>query len=242
MAVELTSRIKGYTMKLLCTSIAALSLSFSLQAQKGIDGELRKIKEKGPIVSTRKIAEKVWPEVIVKAYIPAAPLESAAIFAAFDYQKKYIPNLVESKVVKEVKNEKGLQINVLYEMDMPWPISNSEYINGHYLQSQSNKGSYSVHWFMVESDSADALEGSATFSPFPNEKEASLMVYKAHVDPKSFLAGALRKFMVKDVRSSVDATIKEIKKLKGNHPDLIKKYSDIFRDILSGKRAYLLKL
>ncbi len=227
-------------MKLLCTSIAALLLSFTGLAQQSDESSLSNIKKNGPIVTTEKIKDKVWPKVSVKAYIPATSLEAAAIFAAFDYQNKYIPNLLKSEVVAYKTSENGLQVDVRYVMDMPWPISDSDYINAHYFKGNHDKATYSVHWFMVESDSADDLKGSATFTPLPKD-EGCLMVYQAHVDPKSFMAGALRKFMIKDVKASVNATVQEIVRLKKSESKLLKKYSDIFRDILSGKRAYLLK-
>ena len=229
-----------YTLKLLCTSTLALSLSFAPIYARSAMEEMSNIKLNGPILTTNKIEGKVWPEVIVKAYIPADPLSSAAVFAAFGYQKQYIPNLTQSKVIKEEVSKGENDIHVQYVMDMPWPISDSEYINGHRLLSPS-EDSYRVEWYMVESDSADGLRGSASFTPYPNEKGATLLEYKTHVDPKSFLAGALKKFMLKDVKASINATIKETVRLEKNEKKLLKKYSDIFRDILSGKRAYLLK-
>ncbi|MBC98074.1 MAG: hypothetical protein CME63_10010 [Halobacteriovoraceae bacterium] len=237
---------KPSTLKLLSSLI--LSLCFiSVHATDNDQNQknLAKLKKEGPQASTKKIEGKVWPEVTVMAYIPASPLESAGIFAAFDYQKEYIPNLKKSEVIKEEIKEKSQgkisTIHVSYLMDMPWPVSDSEYINGHTFSQNKDKKSFTVKWFMVKSDSAEDLEGQASFSPFPGEEKATLMIYKAHVDPKSFIAGALRKFMVKDVLASVKATTKEIEKLKKDESKLIKKYADIFRDILSGKRAYLLK-
>jgi len=228
-------------MKLLSTSILSILLSFASPAAEIDSAKLTKIKEEGPITSTHKIEDKVWPEVTVKAFIPAGALESAAIFAAFDYQHTYIPNLTESEVVKEDVKDKKNEIHVRYIMDMPWPISDSEYINGHSFSKNESKKSYQVDWFMVKSDSAEELKGSASFSPFPGDEENTLMIYKAHVTPKSFMAGALRKFMIRDVKASVQATVDEVKKLKKEESKLLKKYSDIFSDILSGKQAYLLK-
>ncbi len=233
--------INSYTLKLLSTSILSILLSYTSLAADLDSAILTKIKEEGPITSTQKIEDKVWPEVTVKAFIPAGALESAAIFAAFDYQHTYIPNLTESEVVEEVVKDKKNEIHVRYIMDMPWPISDSEYINGHSFSKDESKKSYQVDWFMVKSDSAEELKGSASFSPFPGDEENTLMIYKAHVTPKSFMAGALRKFMIRDVKASVQATVDEVKKLKKEDSKLLKKYSDIFSDILSGKQAYLLK-
>ncbi len=229
-----------YTLKLLCTPIIVLLLGFSAIHAEDLSEEMSNIKQNGPIVTTKKIEGKVWPEVTLKAYIASDSLTSAAVFAAFDYQKEYIPNLLQSSIVKEVVTKDSNDIHVQYVMDMPWPLSDSEYINGHRLSSPTTD-TYRVEWYMVQSESADDLKGSATFSPFPGEKEATLLIYHAHVDPKSFMAGALRKFMVRDVKASINATIKETARLKENEKKLTKKYVDIFRDILSGKPAYLLK-
>lgn len=195
-------------------------------------------------ITTKEIEDEVWPEITVHAYVKASPIEAAAIFAAFDYQKIYVPNLLESKVTKEVFEANSNKINVKYTMDMPWPISDSDYINGHTLSQGPEQNSYTVQWYKVESESAEDLNGSASFLAYPELEEgevATLMIYKAHVTPESFLAGVLKKFMIKDVRSSVEATVEETEKLKKNKSKILKKYVDIFRDILSGKAAYLLK-
>jgi hypothetical protein len=226
-------------MKLLSIANFLLLFSNALFAQTLSLEEVTKIKNSGPQVTTQKREGKVWPQVTVKAYIPADPIESAGIFAAFDYQDQYIPNLKKSEVMDERMVDHRIEVDVKYIMDMPWPISDSEYLNGHRLMM--NEQTYKVEWYMIKNESADDLRGSATFSPFPNEAHATLMIYEAQVDPKSFLAGALKKFMVRDVKASVEATVNEVKKLKKSNPSLIKKYADKFREIVSGKRAYLLK-
>lgn len=230
---QFTSFMKFLSLFLLMTCTA---LSVELNEE-----QIKNIKETKLVLTTEKIKDKVWPKVIVKAYLEAPALESAAIFAEFDHQPAYIPNMKSSKVVKEEVTEQSNDIHIQYIMDMPWPISDSEYINGHNFSQNKEDFSYKVSWYQVKNDNAKSVNGHAIFTPFPGVQGATLMQYEAHVDPSSFMAGALRKFMVRDVKASVEAVQNEVKKLKKTNPESIKKFVDKFQAVLSGKPAYLLK-
>ncbi len=189
-------------------------------------------------VQTKVIKDEVWPQVTAQALIKASSLQSAAIFAAYDYQKNYIPNLLESKVTLEKVNEKTNDTHVTYKMDMPWPISDSEYVHGHEL-TQPHPHEYKVRWYMVKSDSADNVQGYALFSPHPAQSEYTLMTYVSLVSPKSFLAGIFKKIMVKDVVKSIEAVRTTTENLVKTNPELVDKYQDKIRQVLAGKAAYL---
>lgn len=189
-------------------------------------------------VETREIKDEVWPQVEAKALIKASPLASAAIFAAYDYQKNYVPGLLKSQVTVEEVLGKTNNTHVSYTMDMPWPISDSEYIHGHEL-SQPQKGSYKVRWYMVKSDSAENVRGHALFEPHPAMPQYTLLTYQSLVTPKSFLAGIFKKIMVKDVRKAIEATRDTTEKLLTTNPKLVEKYQDKIKNVLAGKRAYL---
>ena len=208
----------------------------SLQAATGYIDQLSKEEldafKKGEfLVSTQKRKNKSWPRVKVRAFLRASPIESVAMFAAYDYQKNYIPNLVKSEIHSQ---KEPTNIEVHYELSMPWPLSNSHYIHGHHLKSPS-KDHYQVNWYLVKSDSAENVDGFAYFEPYEG---GTLMTYESEVDPKSFFAGIFRKFMIRDVKASIDAIIKTTLMAKEKKPELLKKYIQKIDAALAGKKAY----
>lgn len=186
----------------------------------------------------KEIKDEVWPELHIKALINADPLGAAGIFAAYDYQKSYVPGVLKSDVVKEEVEGKENVTDVSYVLDMPWPLSDSHYTHGHILTSPE-EGSYKVSWYIVKSDSAEMIKGSALFSPHPTEKGKTLLTYISLVRPKSFLAGIFKKIMVGDVIKSLTAIKETTEGLIKKDPSFVEKYRDKIRQVLSGKRAYL---
>lgn len=185
----------------------------------------------------REIEGEVWPELTAKVLIKARPLESAAIFAAYDYQINYIPGLIKSKVIAEKVDKEVNDTRVAYTLEMPWPLSNSQYIHGHEL-TQPKKDVYKVRWYMIESDSADNVQGSATFAPHPQNPKYTLMTYVSLVSPKSFAAGIFKKIMVGDVIKSLKAIRETTEELKLKNSPLLKKYSTKITSVLAGQKAY----
>lgn len=187
--------------------------------------------EKGElIILKKKIEGKAWPELSVYTLINATPLESVAIFAAYDYQKDYVPNLIKSIP----KTKSPMNVEVDYEMDLPWPLGTSKYIHGHFLE-KPDKHTYKVRWYMIKSDSAEKVRGFATFHPYGNK---TLMEYVSFVDPKSILAGVFKKLMVSDVKKTIHAIIDTIADLKKKNPAIISKYSKKINGALAGKVVY----
>ncbi len=213
--------------------LASLSLFLSLFTGSALALEGDKI-----VPQTKEIKGEAWPEVKARVLIKAKPLESVAIFAAYDYQKEYIPDLMDSEVIVEKVGPTSNDTQVRYILKMPWPLGNSEYIHGHELTSPK-KDAYKVRWYMIKSDSAEKVQGHALFEPHPEKPEFTLMTYKSLVTPKSFFAGIFRELMVKDVVKSIKAIRSTTEALAQKNPGLVNSYSEKIKDVLSGKRAYL---
>lgn len=194
------------------------------------------ILKQGFITSLKKVEDAVWPEITIKSIIKTPPLTAVAIFAAYDYQKNYVPGLLKSKIHKVVS---PTQIQVAYELKMPWPISNGVYINDHKLTSP-HQGNYKVSWKSVSNSTAKDVEGSATFLPFPGLKGFTLMTYKNRVVPDSVFAGILKKLMVKDVEKSLKATVEATETLSKQKSTLLLKYESKIIDALNDKAPYAL--
>lgn len=217
--------------RLFCLATILAPFTFSGYAESQLLGT--KITPK-----TVEVKDEVWPRVEAQALIKASPLASTAIFAAYDYQKNYIPNLLESKVTLENVTKGKNDTHVTYKLDMPWPLSDSSYIHGHELTSPDN-GSYKVRWYMIKSDSAENVQGHALFAPHPQNPNYTLMTYVSLVSPKSFLAGIFKKIMVGDVIKSIEAIRSTTEKLSKENPALVQKYQDKIKNVLAGKPAYL---
>ena len=222
-------------MRTLFTTIFIL-FHLSTNAENLGTDEQRVIKSKGFVTVTKKIEGAVWPEIIIKSIIKTTPLTAVAIFAAYDYQKNYVPGLLKSDIHKVTS---PTQVQVSYELKMPWPLSNGVYINDHKLTSPHN-GSYKISWKSISNSSAKDVIGSATFLPFPGQKGHTLMTYRNHVVPDSVFAGILRKLMVKDVEKSIAATIEATETLAKQKSTLLLKYESKIIDALKGKDPYKL--
>lgn len=199
-------------------------MGFSIQAFSINDQEsVKLLLSKEIIIEKKKIEDKVWPELTMYAYIKSKPLDAIAVFAAYEHQKNYIPNLIKSKIVKEISPTEN---HVDYELKMPWPLSNGTYINYHKLSSPA-QNTYRCNWKGVSSNSTDEVYGQATFTPF---QDGTLFQYVTFVDPKSIFAGVLKKLMVTDVKKSVEAIISEVEKIKDSDPKLL----ELFRSKIVG--------
>jgi hypothetical protein len=211
--------------------MAILLFTFSIQALELDPQEIEQLGRGEMIVKREIINGEAWPKIKVYTTLDATPEEAMAIFAAFDYQKSYVPNILVSEVVAQPS---ATTVHTKYEMHMPWPLSNSKYIHGTHLTKQDN--SYRINWFLVESNVADGIAGFADFGPYQNK---TLLTYESHITPKSFLARVFVNSMVDDVRTSVSAIKKTIENESRERTDVLKKYLQILDRSLKGEKTYL---
>ena len=123
--------------------------------------------------------------------------ESVAIFAAYDIQKDYVPNIIKSTPIRHVT---ATDVHTAYELHMPFPLPNATYIHG--AKIFQHKNDFEVQWYMVESSSALIVNGSVYFSPYNGK---TLMRYRSYVKPKSVLGTLVKKAMLRDVLASITA-------------------------------------
>ena len=187
--------------------------------------------EKGIIFKSRAVEGSAWPAVTLYTLIGTTPIEAVAIFAAYDYQKSYVPNVIESTPVKHIS---PTEVWCRYEYRMPWPISNSHYIHTNILKS-FGKNSFRVEWKVIESDAMNRVDGSADFVPFADK---TLLKYHNATDPKSFLAFLFKESMKSDVQETLKAIVSHIEQVKKEKKPLLKKYIGYIRDALAGKNVY----
>jgi hypothetical protein len=114
------------------------------------------------VTTTKEKKGKTWPIVEMRRIVRASPLSSVAIFLALDHQKEYVPNLIKSVPAKHVS---PTEVHTDYEMELPWPLTNSVYTHASKLFKK--RDCYRVTWYMVKSNSAETVEGFASFCPHP---------------------------------------------------------------------------
>lgn len=174
--------------------------------------EKENLKNGAMVVKSHK-KQGPWPEITIYGAINAKPLEALALFTDYSGQKDYIPNMVKSEVISTPKSGEAL---VEYELDLPWPISNSIYKNMHKIYQINDV--VGVNWNQVESSSTIESYGEANFFKVG---ETTYMVYKSYVVPDSILAKIFKDKAKEDVINSVSVTIKYIEKQIKNNPEKV---------------------
>lgn len=191
---------------------------------------LKQLEQFQMVVSTKTRPEKTWPEVQMRRIVRADPLTSVAIFLALDHQKDYVPNLLKSEPIKHVS---ATEVHTAYELRLPWPLSNSIYTHGSKLSKRGE--CYWVHWYLVESNSADNVEGFASFCPHPL---GTYVEYQNFVEPKSMFAGMFEGSMIDDSSQSIEAILKYVELCHSSKKNLVEKYSKFILDSLKGIKVY----
>ncbi len=147
-----------------------------------------------------------WPKFQVFAVTTPSPEMAMAIFADFELQKSYIPNLLKAEIVKKKRH----YVDVSYELKTPWPLDNSTYINRHYLKKLESREGLQLRWEQIKGNSTDLSEGYVIF-----EKRfgKTIMIYESHIIPKSMFAGIFAGTARSDLKNALQETIKFINEL-----------------------------
>ena len=212
--------------------IFIILLSTNIIAQNVISKEEQVLLDKGELILHKeKLKGKSWPRLKINLVINSSPIEALAIFLALDHQKNYLPGILKSTPVKHIS---PTEVLTDYELELPWPLSNSFYTHSSDFKKLKN-GNFKSSWYMVKSDSAHSVVGHVYFSKY---KGNTLMQYTTHIDPKSALSGILRGFMIKDTKSSMMAIKNEIERTKKEDKKLLKKYISHINRAILGENVY----
>lgn len=218
--------------------VLILSLMMISKDLRAVSDTLPLTLESGsPLIEQEKIEGVPWPKVTAYALLDSDPELSMAIFAAYDHQKNYIPDL---KVATPETQPSPTEVHVRYEIKMPWPLENVRYLHGHQLSYQADKSTYRLDWWMIESTSTEHVEGFVEFLPYPKDPSKTLMRYSNLITPKSALAGLLRGFMLRDVKKTVEAIITEIDRHEQDKQgEETQYYLSILQDSLKDKKRWV---
>jgi hypothetical protein len=201
----------------------------SLESELSAD-ELRRVNARESVIKTKDVKGSPWPEITNYVIIEAGPLESIALFSAYDIQKDYIPNLLVSSPVRHVTST---DVQTRYELHMPFPLPNAHYVHGARIYHHGTD--YEATWYMVESTSTEDVQGSAYFRDYNGK---TLFKYRSFVKPKSLLGSLVKNRMIKDVGITIKAITDFIEKNKREHSPLLVKYSEFITRALNGEFVY----
>jgi len=138
----------------------------------------------------------VWPEVTTRVLIKTPPKESMEVFMDFESHKTYIPDLLDSKVVKKISPE---NMHVYGAMALPWPVKKSEYVTNNVL-TKGDDGSYTLKWNLV---SAKYIKSTDGYMAFKNYHGKTMMEYVTFIVPNSSFAGMFKDRVASDVEKTV---------------------------------------
>lgn len=187
----------------ICTVLCLLPLtSFALQ----MDPKEKDKLTQGKLVQDIKFRDKfVWPLVTMRALIPGTPEVNMKNFTQFEKHPSFIPDLLESKVVKTIS---PTQMHVYAEMKVPWPVNKSKYTTNNVITTAAD-GTKELTWNKVDGDLIKATDGHIIFSPYEGGK--SLMEYQSQIVPDSKFAGMFKNKVPKDVKKSVKKIVEFLK-------------------------------
>lgn len=137
----------------------------------------------------------IWPEVTIYTVLNHAPQDNLNVFLDFNSHKKYIPDMIESKILKKNTNE----THVYFEMEMPWPVKKSTHVTNNVVTASAD-GSHTLKWNLIKADWLKATDGYMTFSPYEGK---TLLTYVSLIVPNSSLAGMFKNRVASDVEKSV---------------------------------------
>jgi hypothetical protein len=201
------------------------------------DSETATLERGGVVMREQRVPNELWPLLTSYLYLEASPAVSMALFAAYDHQKNYVPNVTKSTPIKQAS---PLEVEVRYRLKMPWPISDARYTHGHRLSQVSVDESeiLRLDWWMIESTSADFVQGHVEFHKLSPGR--TLMIYQNQVRPKSGFARLFREAMVRDVTRTLEAIKNEIYEHRDPETsELTRRYLEKLELSLAGQKVWL---
>jgi hypothetical protein len=176
--------------------------------------ELARLTNKELIIHSKEISSCPWPEITVFALIDVSPVEAAALFANYQDQKKYIPDLVKSDPARRIADNEMI---VDFEMRLPWPLANSKYSTGNIFYTLPNN-EYQVCWYLVESDTLIDSKGIVQFIPYAKK---TLLKYQALIHPDSKFASVFSSRAKPAVTKTVQAIVSYVEEIKRTNPEKV---------------------
>ncbi len=179
---------KFITLATLIISLSANAYRVELSAS-----DLEKLKKGQEIERVEELKGEVFPRVTLINIIPHSPHQNMTLFTEFENHPKFIPGLVNAKVV----NKTGNITDVSFEMEMPI-VKNTKYTTRHFIDYEGKDAV--LKWDLLKSKQLKATKGSIIFEEFEGK---TLFTYVTHITPESSLAWTVKSRVVPDVKKNM---------------------------------------
>ena len=145
--------------------------------------------------------------------VAAAPVTVMAVYADFDGQARYMPDMVVSRIVGR---DGPAAFRVFYETEVPGP--NEEYtlaITVHHVGD-----AYEARWSLISARYSRKLAGEVRVTPYDG---GTLVAFTSRVDPGRLGATIGNPDTVaRRVRATVEALAAQVQKLATENPDRLR--------------------
>jgi hypothetical protein len=162
------------------------------------------------VVKTREVEDYPWPEVTVYRQVAASPEEVMAVYADFESQADYLPNLVYSRIVERLARN-SFQVSYEYEVTGP----NERYTV--LVVVRRSGDAWQATWDLVKARYARRLSGQMKVAAF---EAGTLLEYTNRVDPGFFgVHLGSPETTVRQLRATVQALTIHVERLRVEHPE-----------------------
>lgn len=166
-----------------------------------------------------------WPRAVVYHFVEASPREVLAVFTNYNSASTYIPNVLQSKVVNEIR---PWEKEVYYELEVP-VLPNETYVAKNLLSFVDNGKQMEVSWTAAKAKFFKSSVGNLRVEAY---RSGTLLRYTNLVDPGSRIATILRSTAEAQVKATVAAIVNRVITLKTKHPAEMAKELETFDKIL----------
>jgi hypothetical protein len=176
------------------------------------DAERERIERGELVVRTRAVEGFPWPEVTVYARVAAAPAEVMAVYADFDAQATFLPEMVQSRIVER---DGPTAWRVFYEYEVAGP--NERYTVAVRLGRVA--GGYQATWNLITARYARRLGGEMRVV---ENGDGSLVRYVSRVDPGTLgVTLGSPESVERRLRVTVQALARHVERLRTERPDAL---------------------
>lgn len=170
--------------------------------------EWRRLDRAETVVHERTAPGCPWPEVVAYRRARATPTAVMAVYADFERQAEYVPEMVMSRVVGRDANV----FRVSYEYEVTGPNERYTVI---VTVERADEG-WRARWTLISARYARRLEGALTVLPYA---DGSLRVYASRVDPGTLgVALGTPASVVTRLRRTTEALAAHVERLAATRP------------------------
>jgi hypothetical protein len=180
------------------------------------------------VMLQEEVEGKPWPRVRIFKRVNATPEEVAAVFFDYDNAKTYVPDVLHSKISKNVSP--SVQ-EVDYEVDVPILADEAYTVRNEIKAIDGN--SYNISWTLLRALQTKGADGSLQIEPYG--KGESIICYTNLVTPSSGMAKVLKKLAILKMQKTVTAISEKVETQKKHHLQALDRQVEKLRNAVSNK-------